>query len=180
MTTPATTPLVDLVGEAGRRGYVLTAAGRQALARASVDDLTEAAAALAQGVTPDQLATEQWDGEPCFTAVTSEITAPAGLPAVLTEIAAERRRQDDRWGEQNHPDGTGIWYADRAAAERTRTNNAAADGTLTFRHVLAEEVAEAFAEDDPAKLRAELVQVAAVAAAWIEAIDRRTSKETSR
>ncbi|MGP3970543.1 hypothetical protein [Streptomyces sp. 6N223] len=30
------------------------------------------------------------------------------LPAVLGEIAAEHERQDGRWGEQNHPDGTGL------------------------------------------------------------------------
>jgi hypothetical protein len=39
--------------------------------------------------------------------------------------------------------------------------------------VLNEEVAEAFAESDPAKLRAELLQVAAVCAAWIYDIDTR-------
>ena len=27
---------------------------------------------------------------------------------VLTEVAAERVRQDERWGQQNHPDGTSI------------------------------------------------------------------------
>ncbi|MFI1165600.1 hypothetical protein ACH4UM_18790 [Streptomyces sp. NPDC020801] len=42
---------------------------------------------------------------------------------------------------------------------------------------VAEEALEALAEDDPGKLRAELVQVAAVAVAWIEAIDRRTGVE---
>jgi hypothetical protein len=36
-------------------------------------------------------------------------------------------------------------------------------------------VAEALAEDDPTLLRAELIQVAAVAVAWVEAIDRRTT-----
>ena len=35
-----------------------------------------------------------------------------------------------------------------------------------------EEVAEAFEEHDPARLRSELVQVAAVAVAWVEKIDR--------
>lgn len=41
--------------------------------------------------------------------------------------------------------------------------------------MLLEEVAEAFAESDDARLRAELVQVAAVAQAWIESIDRRSA-----
>ncbi|MEY9934267.1 hypothetical protein ABH926_008932 [Catenulispora sp. GP43] len=39
--------------------------------------------------------------------------------------------------------------------------------------MLLEEVYEALAEVDPAALRAELVQVAAVAAAWVEDIDSR-------
>ncbi len=46
---------------------------------------------------------------------------------------------------------------------------------VNWKTILLEEVAEAFAENDPATLRRELVQVAAVAAAWIEAIDRRAS-----
>lgn len=45
---------------------------------------------------------------------------------------------------------------------------------MDWLHILREEVAEAFAETDPVALRGELVQVAAVAVAWAEAIDRRT------
>lgn len=93
----------------------------------------------------------------------------------LTEIAIERARQDAKWGEQNHPDGTGGWWHEQTSAmlAREACQKAAADGTLTWAHVLREEVYEALAEHDPAKLRAELVQVAAVAVAWIEAIDQR-------
>jgi hypothetical protein len=94
---------------------------------------------------------------------------------VLGEIAAERARQDEKWGEQNHPDGTGdypeIIDADVA---RMACEGAAEGGYLDWLHILREEVAEAFAESAPDKLRAELVQVAAVAVAWVEAIDRRT------
>ena len=49
-------------------------------------------------------------------------------------------------------------------------------GNGTWRHILTEEVWEAFAEKDSARLRAELVQVAAAAVNWIEAIDRRQAK----
>jgi uncharacterized protein (DUF2235 family) len=103
---------------------------------------------------------------------------------VLDEITAERASQDAEWGEQNHPDGTGPWVKtpdrfsnmeDQAANARFECQEAAREGSLTWRHVLAEEVAEAFAEKEPAALRAELVQVAAVAVAWVEAIDRRES-----
>jgi hypothetical protein len=82
--------------------------------------------------------------------------------AVLGEVAAERDRQDAKWGEQNHVDG---------------------DWSL----VLAEEYGEACKEalgvrfspdavrrgDHEFALREELLQVAAVAVAWVEAIDRR-------
>ncbi|MEW2164360.1 hypothetical protein AB0912_15410 [Streptomyces sp. NPDC007084] len=95
---------------------------------------------------------------------------------VLQEVLAERVRQDERWGEQNHPDGTAL-TEDRDRANRARhvCESMARMGQLTWRDVLHEEEQEAFAESDPAKLRAELVQVAAVAVAWIAAIDRRTA-----
>lgn len=116
--------------------------------------------------------------------------------AVLVEVRMERHRQDAKWGEQNHPDGTGAMCMrdgrptadptilevrrERAQLERQACDEAALAGRLTWRHILREEVAEACAEDDPAKLRAELVQVAAVAVKWIEAIDRRQARDSSR
>jgi hypothetical protein len=93
---------------------------------------------------------------------------------VLADVAAERAAQDAQWGMQRLPDGTG---GERAAAEsdaaRCETETAAMEGGLTWRHVLAEEVLEAFAESDPGRLRAELIQVAAVAVKWAQALDRR-------
>lgn len=96
--------------------------------------------------------------------------------AVLEEVAAERWSQDQKWGAQDHPDGTADNPTLRAAwamSARDECNRAAKLGKLTWRHIMSEEVAEAHAESDPAKLRAELIQVAAVAVAWIESIDRR-------
>ncbi|WP_193318854.1 hypothetical protein [Nonomuraea phyllanthi] len=96
------------------------------------------------------------------------------LARVLGDVAAERAAQDARWGMQILPDGTGgegtVAESDRARCE---TEAAARDGALTWRHVLAEEVLEAFAETDPERLRAELIQVAAVAVKWCQALDRR-------
>ena len=101
----------------------------------------------------------------------------------LAHIAAERRRQHERWGQQDLPDGTGQ-YPETIAADLAKmsSQDATEGGYVTWLHVLREEVAEAFAESDPARLRAELVQVAAVAIQWIEAIDRRTAatEETHR
>lgn len=98
--------------------------------------------------------------------------------SVLAEVAAERIRQDKKWGEQNHPDGTGPHagheWAVLSKVARDECQEAARRGKCTWLLILREEVYEAFAEDDPAKLREELVQVAAVATQWVEAIDRRT------
>ncbi|MEQ4721602.1 NUDIX domain-containing protein [Nonomuraea sp. B19D2] len=99
---------------------------------------------------------------------------PGALARVLADVAAERAAQDAMWGMQILPDGTGdegtVAESDRA---RRETEAAAAGGALTWRHILAEEVLEAFAETDPERLRAELIQVAAVAVKWTQALDRR-------
>lgn len=106
--------------------------------------------------------------------------------SVVGEVVAERDRQDAKWGEQNHPDGTGDdrhlfrttsreTYGTLCYLARSTTDRTAEQGTVTFADIFAEEVFEALAESDPVKLRAELIQTAAVAVAWVEAIDRRES-----
>lgn len=73
--------------------------------------------------------------------------------AVLREVEGERERQDAKWG--------GVPGVDR------RDDH-------TYAAVITEEVGEvckAWLERDIASLREELVQVAAVAVAWIEEID---------
>jgi 8-oxo-dGTP pyrophosphatase MutT (NUDIX family) len=97
----------------------------------------------------------------------------APLTRVLAGIAGERQAQDARWGIQEFPDGTSAALAPAAELAKEQVGRAYQAGGLTWREILAEEVAEAFAETDPELLRAELVQVAAVAAKWIQAIDRR-------
>lgn len=97
---------------------------------------------------------------------------------VLADVAAERVRQRERWGEQTLDDGTGGKRREQERDGRRRVADLFAElGTLTWRHVLEEEVAEALAETDDCLLRAELVQVAAVAVQWIEALDRRSKVE---
>lgn len=89
-------------------------------------------------------------------------------------VRAERKRQNERWGEQNHPDGTGTFFTRGAADHSRRSCEAAAKaGTVTWFDILNEEVCEAFAEKDPHKLITELIQVAAVCKQWVEAIERR-------
>jgi hypothetical protein len=91
----------------------------------------------------------------------------------LEEIALERKRQDAKFGEQNQPDGTGEQFRHFADQARLACDIAKRLGSLTWKHVLAEEFFEALAESDPKKLTTELLQVAAVCVAWVEAIGRR-------
>ncbi|WP_159622695.1 hypothetical protein [Ruania rhizosphaerae] len=120
----------------------------------------------------------------------AEHTITTRIPIALADVLAERGRQDQKWGEQNHPDGTGaatitLYSTDpnldfRTAAELAtiftrKTDENAMNGKVTWRDILLEEVFEALAEADPAALRTELVQIAAVATQWVQAIDRRTT-----
>lgn len=113
--------------------------------------------------------------------------------SVLNEIAHEATRSIGKHGEQRHlPMGTGPEtlplavkphigdlrphvsaesLAVRATLDTKSHSATEGDDTCTWWLILREEVFEAAAEDDPAKLRAELVQVAAVALKMIDAID---------
>lgn len=120
---------------------------------------------------------------------TDQPERPAARYPVLAEVAAERDRQEAKWGQQDHPDGTGsVWewcsgqhagWAQDAADDARRRCQEAPDRTWgdTYALILNEEVAEAFAEEEPAALRRELLQVAAVAVAWVECIDRRSTDQ---
>ena len=61
------------------------------------------------------------------------------------------------------------------ATAKKATDTAFKHGKVTYRDILLEEVFEALAESNPARLRVELVQVAAVAVAWVEKIDRQAA-----
>lgn len=73
---------------------------------------------------------------------------------VLGAVAAERRRQDEKWG-HNRSLSDLLW--------------------MTILNEETGEVARAILENQFGELREELVQVAAVAVAWIEDMDRRRS-----
>ena len=111
---------------------------------------------------------------------------------VLDDVRAERARQFARYGtNEDIEDGTGPgveWignirdkYGDlfdasdlqvhfRDAYEKHEKEH----GKPTWLHLVLEEVAEAFQEASPTRLREELVQVAGLAVSWIEKIDART------
>lgn len=92
---------------------------------------------------------------------------------VLADVWQERDRQDERWGQQNHPDGTHVRWRQKADLMKSLNTEFAQSGAITWMDILEEEFWEAMGETDPKALRDELIQVAAVAVAWIEAIDRR-------
>jgi hypothetical protein len=97
---------------------------------------------------------------------------------VIADVLDERRRQLFKWGDQRHPDGTGVLASQRRHADEARRacQLAATQGRLTWRHIADEEVAEAYAEDDPGKLYGELIQTAAVFAAWAEDVRRKMAE----
>ena len=73
---------------------------------------------------------------------------------IILEVVGERQAQLQKWGIQNHTDA--MW--------------------LAILHEETGEAATGILEGDEENLRAELVQVAAVAVAWVEAIDRRRAE----
>jgi predicted house-cleaning noncanonical NTP pyrophosphatase (MazG superfamily) len=105
---------------------------------------------------------------------------PCSLDRVLADVAAERAAQDAMWGVQDLPDGTGAEHAAAADAAKRDCREAWAGARLTWRHILAEEFHEALAETDPQALRTELIQTAAVAVKWVQALDRREGSLTHR
>ncbi len=109
----------------------------------------------------------------------------AVVSEAVQDILDERYRQDQKWGEQNHPDGidprmtlsTGIPVADLATRQRELVDQQAKDGRTNWADILLEELYEAFAEECEICRRDELVQVAAVLVNWIEAMDRKRRSE---
>jgi hypothetical protein len=106
---------------------------------------------------------------------------------VLDEVAAERARQEAKWGQCDYPSVDPDMANALASPERicafygvpsesyakASCQSADARGRCTFAHVAIEELAEALSAPDEGARREELVQLAAVAVKWIEAIDRR-------
>ena len=92
---------------------------------------------------------------------------------IQQELQLERNRQEEKFPNQHLPNGTShLAFDELENFARLAVDQAVDDGSLTWLHVLAEEYYEACAEEDPAALREELIQVAAVAVRWIEDIDR--------
>lgn len=96
--------------------------------------------------------------------------------AVLADVQAERLRQIAKWGVQHREDGTDLFtYPSIAVRSRENFQNAEARGTATWPQTLNGSFYEAISTADVAALRATLIELAAVACAWVEDIDSRTA-----
>lgn len=106
--------------------------------------------------------------------MTHRLVPIPGIQSFTQSVTKERRLQLSKWGDQKYPNGTGVNVTDRYVRDDAihQTQDAAASGTLTWRLILAEEVAQAFAESDLDALEYELVQAAAVVQAWLADITR--------
>lgn len=122
-----------------------------------------------------------WDSEAeMYEAPPSDLSRINRRQTVLAAINAERNHQEEKWGPQSYGNGTGptrnvFGHAALTLAGMARDlcDVRAERGEATWLDILLEEVFEAAAEDSQTKLRSELVQVAAVCAAWVEDIDAR-------
>jgi hypothetical protein len=102
--------------------------------------------------------------------------------AILDLVLTERRAQEARYGHVNPVlvDGTGpevrwlLPFAPHSAEEiqehlrRDYEDFEDDAGNPTWLHLVREEIAEAFQEDDPQRLAEELIQVAALCVSWVE------------
>lgn len=92
-------------------------------------------------------------------------------------VAQKRAKNALKWGEQNWPNGTG------PSERRTRRREAAwaevdsgvKSGRVTYYQILREEFAELACEADDERVLAELIDVAAVALDWADAVLRRNA-----
>lgn len=92
----------------------------------------------------------------------------------IDTVLKERQRQQEVWGDQVHPDGTGSPSQQSTAhMAKMACDQASARGDVTWCQILTEEVAEAFAEHDRTKLKQELLEAAAVILNWVTALDRK-------
>jgi hypothetical protein len=103
---------------------------------------------------------------------------------VLSDVADHRLVQFATYGDNaGLEDGTGPeerWlypltsYSSPAIEDILRDEYNKHD-VPTWMHLVREEVAEAFQESDPVRLREELIQVAALCVSWVEKLDARES-----
>lgn len=71
-----------------------------------------------------------------------------------------------------HPNGTGGQFVELAAGFNQRRTTRTVTGSITWADIMLSETYAALAATDPRELKAELVQIAAAALAWVEDLDQ--------
>lgn len=129
-------------------------------------------------VFPHESADVGWQGPPDY----------AERLATMCDVLEEMKRQDGKWGEQNHPltsalqtPGFGEAHTRESAKGRAefwqRENQRREEaGELAWDGILLEEVYEALAEEEGGEAKGEFTQVAAVAMAIVQCIYRRNRR----
>lgn len=118
------------------------------------------------------MSASQWRGDP--------------IRRALEEVHAECVQQEARYGADNATalDGTGpdvcwlqpVSYVPADAIESDfRRDYESRTGSITWMHLVREEIAESFKESAPDRLSAELIQVAALCTNWVAHIKARQS-----
>lgn len=109
----------------------------------------------------------------------AEFLARVASNPLLQAVQRERDRQEVKWGVQDHPSFGDASQEFRTAVEhrvKAQVNQAASEGRLNWDLILSEEIAEANAQlTNNDNLKEELIQVAAVAIAWIESVNRQAA-----
>lgn len=101
--------------------------------------------------------------------------APPARLRIVAGFLRERLRQDKLYPfDPTRPDGTGGPAAkEEEVAAKAAYERARAEGCVTWRDTLREEVAESLASDNPEHLATELLQSLAVCGKWLEALAAR-------
>lgn len=92
---------------------------------------------------------------------------------ILGQVAVERDAQDKKWGKQDH--GNSYWLAILGEEFGEVAREICEQGVTML--MKASPDSKEMKRNAVAFMRKELIQVAAVAVAWIESIDRQLAKE---
>lgn len=95
----------------------------------------------------------------------------------LKAVEAEMSRQQELWGFHDHPNGTSNDFITHSRHFRIACADAFENGNGTWADILTEEFYEVLAEEDPQKLKEELIQLAAVAVNWASVIELKQAGE---
>ena len=137
-----------------------------------------------QGRTTNKGSSDTGQGVQVAQGAVQELPDP--IAEVLALVAAELKRQDEKWGEQNHPivgGATPIVNRRFAASQekfwKDMNDRRVERGQLGWDGILYEEVFEAFAARDPREIETELIQSAAVAVQAVLSQRRQADREVS-